>query len=168
MTAPTLAIARRITPANSLRAKVPPFGGPSLQEMRANVDAALETLRGEARDWLRESVDRLTAALEEAAAGDAAAPVERISRIVHDLRAIAIQFDYPLLAEVAQSLCDFIVDAPALAKARLDVIHVHVDAITVILADDLRGPGTAEAASVIDGLAKAVSKARAAAVASTD
>jgi hypothetical protein len=156
---------RRFTPPNTFRAKVPSSGGVALEQMQAAADEALAKLQDQSHSWLQSDVEKLVGHLSgAAAAADGAAVaghVKEISKITHDLKALAMQFEFPLISRVGHSLCDFIVDTPELAARRLDVIRVHVDAVVVILANGLSGEGGIAGTQLIDALERAVAKARA-------
>lgn len=155
---------RHFMPPNTLRAKVPARGGLSLEEMQAAAEEALSKLEADSANWLQDDVARLTRHLSEAAQADPealAGHVREISKIVHDLKSIAAQFQFPLIQKVGQSLGDFITADFDLATRRLDVIRVHVDAVVVILSNELTGDGGKAGEGLIAGLTRAVEKARA-------
>lgn len=156
---------RRFTPPNTFRAKVPASGGIALEQMQAAADEALAQLQGQSQNWLQEDVTKLVDHLAAAAAleepSGIAVHVKEISKVTHDLKALALQFEFPMINRIGQSLCDFIVGDPDLAVRRLDIVRVHVDAIVVVLANGLSGDGGSAGAHLIEALEKAVGKARA-------
>jgi CheY-like chemotaxis protein len=50
---------------------------------------------------------------------------------------------YPLMSEIAESLCDYCRDTPEPSAFQLEVIKAHADAMAAVVDDDLSGDGAA-------------------------
>jgi chemotaxis protein histidine kinase CheA len=61
-------------------------------------------------------------------------------RAAHDLKGHGGTFDFPLVARVACSLCTLTDDTSYGLPLPLDLIDAHIDAINVIVRDELRDP----------------------------
>jgi chemotaxis protein histidine kinase CheA len=125
-------------PPNVLKAKM---GNGSLDLSAVDrAEQALEDLKGEFAGWMRQDVGKL---VEAGAAYAKQRDVEtlcNIYRAAHDLKGHGTTFGFPLISRVATSLCMLTDDTVYGLPLPQDLIEAHIDAINVIVRDDLRGP----------------------------
>lgn len=157
---------RAITPPNRLKERASQAGGMSLEDMTKAGDQVVgesqldyrAVAESDAHD-LRALVDRLRKAPEEIH-GD----MQGVFRIAHDMKGQAATFGYPLITNVANSLCRFVenFDASHVAAtdvgALCDLIGIHVDALRVLLKHDLKGQGGPIGEQLMRGLGDASQK----------
>lgn len=140
-----------VIPPRSLKAKAPMIRA-DLKDALRRAEDAIVSLAGDYDQWIRREDGRLQAAFREAeAAPDAAG---NMARIAHDMKGLGSTFGYPLMSIVCDGLCRFLEDRATLTPKELDVVRVHLDAVALILKDDIRDdrqPGWAE---IIKALAK--------------
>lgn len=123
-------------PPNILKAKM--GGGPGGIDMAAikRAEQAMETLKGEFTGWITTDVATLAAMRDGFAAAASAETCGNLYRASHDLKGQALTFEFPLVARVAASLCKLLDGAAD--KSPLNLIDAHVNAIRVIVKQDLK------------------------------
>jgi len=123
------------TPPNILKAKVGGSGVGLDSAALKRAEAAMESLKGEFMGWMLADVDRLCEARAAfAEAGDAESR-DVFYRSAHDLKGQALTFEHPMVSRVAASLCK-LMDTPSEPPALL--IDAHVNAIRVLVRQDIR------------------------------
>ncbi len=150
-----------IKPPNLMAAKVPRSGGPRLDEIVEQADVALDGLKDEFHGWIKADMEQLRACLESASASPAAAKTAVVDmfHLAHQIKGKSGTFDFPLLSKIAGSLCAFIDADEARAARKLDLLSLHVDAMQVVVNQEVRGDGGAVAQQVVASLMAAVEKA---------
>lgn len=145
---------------STLAAKVPTGGGPSLSNIVKAAQVALEGLRENFEQWVREDLASLDAAyaLAEAAPEGDLEGVRKLRGIGHDIKGHGSTFDYLLLTDIADSLCRLIRSDEAAAAKQLDLIKLHVDALHIVVEHDIRGHGGAQGQELVNTLKTAVDK----------
>lgn len=126
------------------RLRVPAFD----PEAVARAEAALEQLSGQFPDWLGEETARLEAALADAQARDY--PAEALFQVyvrAHDVKGLGATCKYPLITQLAASLCRLIQTEERRARAarHAALMQAAVAAIRVALRDGVRDAETAVA-----------------------
>ena len=132
-----------INPPNTLRAKVPTTGGPSMGEMAADAEAALREIKDNYEAVVQADLSKINDAISKAieTPTSAADALQEIFGISHDIKGQAASLDYPLLTMIAQSLCKFISSNEPAALQRLDVVSAHARAMGTVVAHTIRGDG---------------------------
>jgi hypothetical protein len=87
--------------------------------------------------------------------------VRRVAREALDLKGLGGTFDYPLVTRIAKSLNDFTGQLSKVGKRQLQVIALHVDALYVLLAQQITGTGGETEWQVLEGLTQATKKFKA-------
>ena len=150
-----------INPPSTLQAKVPKTGGPRMDEMAADAEAALQEIKDNyeavVQADLRKIDDAISRAMETPTS--AADALKEIFGISHDIRGQAASLDYPLLTAIAQSLCRFIATSEPAALKGLDVVSAHTRAMGTVVAHRIRGDGGENGKKLLDALDSAVKKA---------
>lgn len=142
-------------PPNMLKAKMGSGGIDPAAIARA--EAAIEEIRSEFPAWMSSA----TATLSERHAEFAAAPNEArraaLFRASHDMKGQAATLGYPLAGRVAASLCDLL--ESELRPAAL--VAGHVDAIRVVVRDQVRDETEPNALVVVQELERQSAELRA-------
>ncbi|HTQ15009.1 MAG TPA: Hpt domain-containing protein [Rhizomicrobium sp.] len=122
-------------PPNMLKAKVGGSAGGLDMSAIKRAEKAIETLRVEFTDWINADVERLAAAREAFAKAPDAERQDDLFRAGHDLKGQALTFGFPMAARVAASLCKLL---DGNGRAPLPLIDAHVDAIRVIVRNNVK------------------------------
>ena len=106
-------------------------------------EAKLRALSVEFEEWMAEEVEKVHAARNEARADawtDAA--FERLFAASHDAKGLGATYEYPLITELAASLCRLLEtdENKAAARSRLPLIDAHVDAMRAAARDKIKTP----------------------------
>lgn len=150
-----------IKPPNLMAAKVPRSGGPKLNEIVAKAEVALDGLKDEFHGWIKADLEQLQVCLDEASKTPNVAreAVHDMFNLAHQIRGKSGTFDFPLLSKIAASLCAFIEADEARAARKIDLLSLHVDAMQVVINQEVRGDGGEIAQQVVASLMAAVEKA---------
>ena len=125
-------------PPNVLKAKVGGSGGMDLSFVR-RAEKAVQDLKEEFTGWIASDVERLNAARVAYRAEDAET-ANALFRAAHDLKGQGASFDFPLVARMAASLCTLADGIKPGAGLPLALVDAHVDAIKIIVRDNLKDP----------------------------
>lgn len=132
-----------IRPPNMLKSKTGTL--PSLSnEALAEVDEAIVAWRQEsAPDFGRSEIMRIRKSFDrlEADPKGAAWVVKPIYDMVHNLRGLSTNMDYPLATVIGNSLCRYLEQHPVLTPYALRTIKVHVESLSLILLFGMTGSG---------------------------
>ncbi len=115
----------------------------------ARAEAALAQLSGEFTGWMHDECDQLDRARRVVQQdGLAALPREALFRAAHDIKGQAATLGFPLVSEIAGSLCRLIDEAPDPRRIPLDLIDQHVDAVRAVIREHGRPNAAAIAAKL--------------------
>jgi chemotaxis protein histidine kinase CheA len=123
-------------PPNMLKAKVGGSGVGLDMGAIQRAEQAMEGLKTEFADWIADGVRKLTEVRDAFAAKPDVAAQEKLYRAVHDLKGQALTFGYPLAARVASSLVRLLEGGNP--SAAIALIAAHVEAIRVIVRDNVK------------------------------
>jgi HPt (histidine-containing phosphotransfer) domain-containing protein len=121
-----------ITPPNRLQGAV----GRAIDgdDPVARAEAALAQLSSEFSGWMNDECEQLDSARHDVHQnGMAALPGEALFRSAHDIKGQAATLGFPLVADVAGSLCKLLEEAPDPTRIPLALIDQHVDAVRAII-----------------------------------
>ena len=150
-----------IKPSNTLRAKIPKTGGPSVNEMTADAETALREIKDKYETIVQADLRKINEAIFKVTETptSAAAALKEIFGISHDIKGQAASLDYPLLTAIAQSLCCFISTNETVALKGFDVVGAHARAMGTVVAHTIRGDGGENGKNLLDALDAAVAQA---------
>lgn len=137
-------------PPNMLKAKV--GGRVSGLDMAAikRAEAALDGLKTEFVSWINTDVDALVECCAAYKKQPSRETRDRLYRAGHDLRGQALTFEFPLVAQVASTLCKLL-DGQAEA-APIALVDAHVNAIRVIVRQNIKDATDTVAKTLADEL----------------
>lgn len=108
----------------------------------ARAEAALKALSAQFSRWLQDEIDKLEAARERVVAeGLGGVAGEVLYTRAHDLKGLGGTYEFPIVTRVAASLCRLIEDAERRAAAPLALVESHINAIKVMVRDDIKDDG---------------------------
>ena len=125
---------------NALRAKV---GGTRFSGIDpaalAKAEEALSSLSSQFGQWLQDELAKLDAARSAIHAdGLTAQTAEGLYFRAHDLKGLGSTYGYPIITQIAGSLCKLTDSAEKRAKAPLYLIDAHIDAIKAAVRDGVK------------------------------
>src|SRR5688572_8660447 len=124
--------AQRINP-KAIGARPREFSPPVFDEdALARADDVLEEMSGQFQEWLESEVEKVQSArLAAAEAGWTEETLEALMLRAHDLKGLGGTYGYPLITQMAGSLCRLIgtPEGRAIAQKAPGLVSAHVDAI---------------------------------------
>lgn len=106
----------------------------------ARANEALKSMSESFQQWLDEEIARLQAARVSAdTAGWSTPRIEAVFAVAHDLKGMGATYGYPLVTQLAASLCRLIETDAGKALAGMDpkLARAHVDAIRAAVRDQI-------------------------------
>ncbi len=107
----------------------------------ARAEAKLRDLSVEFDVWMAEEIDKLHhARLAAREAGWSDAALDALFAAAHDAKGLGATYDYPLVTEIAGSLCRMIEtpEARLIARRRLPLIDAHVESMRAAVRDRVK------------------------------
>ena len=156
------------TPPNLLKIRASAPGGKTMEEM---VESGNAVVSGLAKNYAEVAsadiaeIDGIAAAMRKAP-DQADSFRSELMRVGLNLKGQAATMGYPLLTEVAISLTDFLDDLKKYnrrladdPRTALPAVQLHVEALRLLMARDVKGRGGPTERALIDGLQRIVAKA---------
>jgi hypothetical protein len=105
----------------------------------ARAEAALKSLSGNFLQWLNDEIVKLEAA-RDAIRSEGATPqgLEALYMRAHDLKGLGTTYGFPLITRMSASLCLLLDSAEKRARAPIDLVEGHVEAIRTAARDDIK------------------------------
>ena len=131
-----------ITPPNRLKAKVPRFGGASLQDIVAEAEAGMAGLADDYRTRLLATVADLKKTLGKAQ-GDPCALAGAAAQIlpgIANMKGEAVSYGYPLVSRIAANFQAYLEQAAASEPKYAEIVAAHLGAIDVVLVGNMKDP----------------------------
>jgi hypothetical protein len=123
---------------NALQRKVGKIG-PVTPALLGRAEAALDRLSEHFAGWLAEEVLHLAAVRAAVRIhGFNAETAASLNIRVHELKSLGATLGYPLVTQIAESLCRLIEDEETRLSAPLFLIDAHIDAIAAAIHDGVR------------------------------
>ncbi len=137
-------------PPNMLKAKVGGrISGVDIAAIK-RAEQAIDQLKTEFGAWIIDDVTKLVEARKAYAATQDKETRNDLYRASHDLRGQAMTFEYPLAARIAASLCKLLDGQPGSIPQTL--IDAHVDAVGVVVRQNMKGNGNQTARALASEL----------------
>lgn len=129
-----------IIPPNNLKKKVKITIVKDGTESAAidNAEAAMAGMADKFKEWLEDEVANFDIYRKDMCANRNAENLEKLHVIAHDVKGQAETMGFPLITLAAASLCKLIEVWEKPETFPLDQLNSHVDAIKVMLANDIR------------------------------
>src|ERR1700733_2090284 len=142
-----------IPASNSLKLKAGSrFGGIDPAAL-AKAEAALKGLSNNFDQWMADELSKLDAARARITAeGFTAETGENLYFRAHDLKGLGATYGYPVVTEIAGSLCRLIDEPATRLKAPLFLLDAHIDGIKAAVRGDIRETDHPMARSLLEEL----------------
>ncbi len=149
-----------ITPPETLKQKVS-YSPEGVDQ--ATLDRAEEVVAGLQADyltWVQDDLSRMQEFFAEALEnpdrrGDLAAKIFHVS---HDVKGQGGSFNYHLMTAIGNLLCRYIEAKDTITDADLAVIRLHIDAMRLVIAEQMEGDGGERGRELIGGLEAVITK----------
>ena len=123
----------------------------------AKAEAALIGLADNFDQWMQDELSKLDAARARIATeGYTAETAETLYFRAHDLKGLGATYGYPIVTQIAASLCRLIDEPATRMKAPLFLLDAHVDAIKAAVRGNIREADHAVAKSLLEELDRRV------------
>ncbi len=149
-----------INVSNLLAAKAGIIDEQELNALIDNADSAVSDLRDEYTDWIEQDLQKLKDAFNatKAEPGDAERHMKSLYAVAHEMKGQGKTFEYDLVTEIGGSLCSFLDQGAATGQQELEVIELHVNALTLVVSGRIMGDGGETGRKLTAGLAATVAK----------
>ena len=105
----------------------------------ARAEAALAAMSVNFDEWLKAEISRLESAMELVEAeGRRESTMEGLYHRAHDLKGLGTTYGYPIISQIAGTLCRLIDSADKRKVSSLPLIELHVDAIKAAARNGIR------------------------------
>ncbi|HLK26288.1 MAG TPA: Hpt domain-containing protein [Caulobacteraceae bacterium] len=143
--------------SNTLKLKMGSrFGGIDPAAL-AKAEAALKGLADNFDQWMADELGKLDAARARVTAeGYTAETAENLYFRAHDLKGLGATYGYPVVTQIAASLCRLIDDPSTRMKAPLYLLDAHIDGIKAAVRGNIRESDHAVARSLLEELDRRV------------
>ena len=143
--------------SNTLKLKMGSrFGGIDPAAL-AKAEAALKGLSDNFDQWMQDELTKLDAARASITSdGFTAETGENLYFRAHDLKGLGSTYGFPVVTEIAGSLCRLIDDPATRLKAPLFLLDAHIDGIKAAVRGDIRDADNAVAKSLLAELDRRV------------
>jgi CheY-like chemotaxis protein len=132
------------------------------QSILVAAEQQLERMDNDYAEWVKDSLEQLNDAFEKCAAQKdfvkRAAYAPTMCQIAHELRGQGSTFGYPLITEFSRSLFHVTLKLESIDDLLLELLRTHIDGITLVIREKIRGSAGEVGASLYLGLQKAQAK----------
>ena len=146
-------------PPNRLESKVMRTGGPGIDEIIAEATVGLARLAERYPDIVGRAIAFMRERLSALETHES--PLENLKglfKVAHDIKGQAATFGYPLLGDIAASMCQLMSEREDLMLRRIDLLTLYVDSMTWAMAQQLHDPSDPRARALLATMASAVAK----------
>ena len=150
-----------ITPPNTLKSKVR-TGGPGAVDMAA-LDRAEQVIVGltdNYLEWVQEDLEKIDRAYEalKKASGDRTSEVDAVFQASHDIKSQGGSFGYDMMTAIGYELCRLIEKAGSIGPGEMEAINLHINAMKLVIAEDIKGEGGEQGKQMLSGLQQVCEK----------
>ena len=105
-------------------------------------------------EWVVEDLKKIEQAFSalESASGDKKEEMNGVFQVSHDIKGQGGSFGYDLMTAIGNELCRFIEKADKVGVGEIAAIKLHIDALKLVIAQDLKGTRGKEGEKMLSGL----------------
>ncbi len=119
----------------------------------ARAEAALKSLSSQFGQWLNDELSKLEAARAAVhATGVSRSTIDQIYTHAHDLKGLGSTYEFPIVTQIAGSLCRLLGEGETRLNTPLELIDAHIDAIGASVRGDIKTADTPEGRAMVDAL----------------
>ncbi|MDA1089106.1 MAG: Hpt domain-containing protein [Proteobacteria bacterium] len=150
-----------INPPNALKQKVG-IGGAGAVDLEAleRAEQVIAGMTDSYLEWVVEDLKKIEQAYLALASarGDKKEEVKAVFQISHDIKGQGGSFGYDLMTAIGNELCRLIEKADKVGASEIAAIKLHIDALKLVITEDLKGNGGKEGEQMLSGLQKVCDK----------
>jgi mRNA-degrading endonuclease toxin of MazEF toxin-antitoxin module len=112
-------------------------------EAIARAEAALKGLSSQFGQWLQDELGKLKtarSAIEDR--GLTQASIDQLYTHAHDLKGLGSTYGFPIVTDIAASLCRLLGEAEMRLSVPMDLLDAHIDTIGACVCDNIKTPET--------------------------
>ena len=87
-----------------------------------------------------------------AASGDRKEEMNGVFQIAHDIKGQGGSFGYDLMTAIGNELCRLVEKTDVAGAGEIEAVKLHIDALKLVIAGDLKGNGGKEGEKLLSGL----------------
>ncbi|MBT3305473.1 MAG: Hpt domain-containing protein [Alphaproteobacteria bacterium] len=144
-----------INPPNALKQKVG-TGGPGAVDLEAleRAEKVIAGMTDNYLEWVAEDLIKIEKAYTKlaAASGDRKEEMNGVFQIAHDIKGQGGSFGYDLMTAIGNELCRLVEKTDVAGAGEIEAVKLHIDALKLVIAGDLKGNGGKEGEKLLSGL----------------
>lgn len=144
-----------INPPNTLKGKVRE-GGPGAVDLETleRAESVIAAMADSYLEWVQEDLVKIEAAYVNLtkSTGDGKDEADKIFQVAHDIKGQGGSFGYDLMTVIANELCRLIERQETFGSAEAQAIKVHVDALKLVIQNEMKGDGGANGQALVEGI----------------
>ncbi len=111
-------------------------------------------------NWVAEDLIKIEEAygVLKAAEGDRKNEMNGVFQIAHDIKGQGGSFGYDLMTAIGNELCRFIEKTDKSGPGEIEAIKLHIDALKLVIAEEMKGNGGKAGEQMLSGLQKICDK----------
>ena len=150
-----------ITPPDTLKKKVK-TGGPGAVDLDTlkRAEAVIADMTDNYMEWVAKDLAKIHRALEDLKGEkkDHKDALARIFQLSHDMKGQGGSFGYTLMTILGGTLCNFVENLEDAGPAEVEVIQLHINAMDLVIAKQMKGDGGKEGERLLKGLGLVAAK----------
>ena len=150
-----------ITPPDNLKKKVK-TGGPGAVDLDTlkRAEGVIADMTDTYVEWAVKDLAKIHQALEnlKAEKKDRKDALSQIFQLSHDMKGQGGSFGYTLMTILGGNLCDFVDKLENAGSAEIEVIQLHINAMGVVIAKEMKGDGGQAGVRLLKGLGLVAAK----------
>ena len=143
---------------NDLARKVPKTGGVNPENAFKEAEAIVKKMAAEYVDKLAQDIDQMKLFANAYRKDPSAKNLDRLFRLIHNMRGQGATFGFPLITEVGRNFCRYVRERPDDKPVRPDLVDQHVKTLQVVYDQSIKGTGDDMAQQVVKALTEVVEK----------
>jgi len=150
-----------INPPNGLKQKVGTGGAGAVDlEALERAEQVIAGMTDSYLNWVVEDLKKIEAAYNKLASaeGDRKKELHDVFQISHDIKGQGGSFGYDLMTAIGNELCRLIEKTDKVGDSEIQAVKLHIDALKLVIGEDLKGNGGEEGEKMLAGLQKVCDK----------
>ena len=150
-----VAVAEIIEVPNPLKNKVS-YGPDGVDTaMLEKAEALIANLQGDFVVWVQDDLKKLQQSFDAAAAlppAERGHAMQEVFGVLHDMKGQGGSFGYPVITQIANTLCRFMESQSEFGPQEMEAVLVHINALRLVVAERLSGDGGTKGQKLLKGL----------------
>ncbi len=123
-------------------------------EALERAEQVISGMTGSYLTWVAEDLNKIDVAFAalKAASGDRKEEMNGIFLVAHDIKGQDGSFGYNLMTAIGNELCRFIEKTDKTGPGVIEAIKLHIDALKLVIAEDMKGNGGKAGEKMLSGL----------------